>query len=499
MHQLNPLDNGLLSLESPETPMHIGCLTIYSRVKDAKLSNFDFVVKAVNRKIQRIPQLMHKLKKVPFNLDYPYWVYDEKFRVVSHIHEYNLPEPGNWENLVYQVSKLDSMSIDLSIPPWEFNVISGLAHDFYKGKDNKETFAIFIKVHHAFIDGVSANEFFNAFHDKVPMEIDSVDILTRNTVSHITVDRELPNFEVLCRTIYNSIDNINKKRKVITNNFKPIVKKVLKDFVNNKEPLDKLPITRFNGMVSKYRRFNAFSMEMPILKKISKQLGVRVHDLLLSIIGSGLRKYLQNKNELPDLSMSAMVPVSKITRKNCSFGNKLSFIFPKIFTNVSDPIERLASIENEMKLAKGRNSKKNSTFIDDCYILPVATANLILSAITKSKLIDYVPTLFNTIITSVPSSKKCQFFADAQLMQMFGAGLCYHKLGLFHVLCDYDNQMTISFVACENMMSDDLFYVQCLKESYQEFVTIYNDRMEQNLLNIHHSKKTKEVVLEGIT
>lgn len=39
------------------------------------------------------------LARVPFDLDHPYWVRDEKFDLTRHIHRVTLPRPGGWLQL----------------------------------------------------------------------------------------------------------------------------------------------------------------------------------------------------------------------------------------------------------------------------------------------------------------------------------------------------------------------------------------------------------------
>ena len=105
------------------------------------------------------------LARVPFDLDHPYWVRDEKFELARHIHHVTLPRPGGWRQLCEQVSQLHEQRLDLSRPPWDGYFIDGL--NGISGVP-KGAFALCIKVHHSAVDGVAGLGLVNALHDMTP-------------------------------------------------------------------------------------------------------------------------------------------------------------------------------------------------------------------------------------------------------------------------------------------------------------------------------------------
>lgn len=63
-----------------------------------------------------------------------------------HLRHSALPQPGGERELAVLISRLHSIPLDHRRPMWEFHVIEGLEDD---------CFAIYIKMHHALIDGVA--------------------------------------------------------------------------------------------------------------------------------------------------------------------------------------------------------------------------------------------------------------------------------------------------------------------------------------------------------
>ena len=105
------------------------------------------------------PVLRQRVQEVPFGLDQPHWVDDKDFDLEFHVREIALPRPGSDAQLAEQVSRLQSRPLDRTRPLWETYLISGLA---------KRRQAVYTKIHHAAIDGVSGAEVLTLLLDLTP-------------------------------------------------------------------------------------------------------------------------------------------------------------------------------------------------------------------------------------------------------------------------------------------------------------------------------------------
>ena len=108
-----------------------------------------------------------RLVRVPFDLDYPYWIEDPDFDLEYHVRHVALPKPGDWRQLCIQAARIFARPLDLTRPPWEFTVVEGL--DGIEGLP-KGCFAMVTKVHHAAIDGMSGIDLMEAMHTLDPNE-----------------------------------------------------------------------------------------------------------------------------------------------------------------------------------------------------------------------------------------------------------------------------------------------------------------------------------------
>lgn len=145
MGMLKPLDAAWLYVDTKETPMHVGCLAIFSLPHDA---GPDF-----------IPSLFSHLRETPrfaspFNLKLvspklksvlPMWKTADEIDLDYHLRHSALPKPGGERELGVLVSRLHSHPMDFNRPLWEAHVIEGLENG---------RFALYMKMHHSMVDGV---------------------------------------------------------------------------------------------------------------------------------------------------------------------------------------------------------------------------------------------------------------------------------------------------------------------------------------------------------
>ena len=79
--------------------------------------------------------------------------------------EIALPRPGSWRQFCTQIARIHARPLDLSRPPWELYLIDGLDGI---GHVPKGSMAVFLRVHHAAIDGVAGAEILTAIHTHEP-------------------------------------------------------------------------------------------------------------------------------------------------------------------------------------------------------------------------------------------------------------------------------------------------------------------------------------------
>src|ERR1035437_3164036 len=113
----------------------------------------------IESRLPLVPLFRRRLVTVPLGLDHPYWIDDPDFDIEFHIRELALPSPGSDTQLSDQVARIHARPLDRSRPLWELYLITGLRG----GRA-----AIYSKIHHSAIDGVSGGDILTAVLDTSP-------------------------------------------------------------------------------------------------------------------------------------------------------------------------------------------------------------------------------------------------------------------------------------------------------------------------------------------
>ncbi len=146
MDRLSGLDASFLYLETPEQLLHVCGLIVLDPSTMPEGYSFDALQEEIDRRVHDVPTFTRKLRKVPLKLDHPIWVRDTHFDIDRHVHRLALPQPGGYDELMELCGHLAGQPLDRSRPLWEMWVIEGYDDD---------KIAVFSKMHHATVDGVS--------------------------------------------------------------------------------------------------------------------------------------------------------------------------------------------------------------------------------------------------------------------------------------------------------------------------------------------------------
>ncbi len=464
--QLTGLDAMFAYAEGPRTPMHIGACAIYDpSTAPNGIVRFKDVLNFIEERVHRAKTFRQKLKQVPFGADHPYWIDDADFDIEFHVRHIALPHPGDWRQLCIQVARLHARQLDLTKPLWEFTIVEGL--------DNipnvpKGSWALVSKVHHCAIDGASGVDISEAIHSLDPEDF------VEEEVAPWTPGRDPSTLELITRANFNNVVKpfhaLNVARRMA-----PGALKFASGITRGEIKLlgARPPRTRFNSVVSGHRVIEGVSFDLGDIKKIRQRIpGVTVNDVMLAVVGGGLRKYLKSKDELPHESLIAMAPVSVRTRsEKAALGNQVSALSIPLGTHIADPLARLhythetAANQKAMSNAVGAREMSEASKAAPAMITGVATR-----LYSRLGLANRLSPMFNTVVTNVPGPQVPLYMAGAKLTASYGLGPVMDSVGLFHAVTSYCGEINITVTACRKMLPDPAFYADCLREAHDELL-----------------------------
>jgi len=493
MEQLSGQDASFVYLETPTTPMHIGSVGIYDpSTAPNGFVRFKDILRHVESRLDKARSFRQKLVRVPFDLDHPYWVEDANFDIEYHIRHLALPQPGDWRQLCIQVARLQARPMDLSRPLWEFNIIEGL--DNIPGIP-KGSFALMAKVHHAAIDGMSGVELSAAVHDIEPKAVEA------NVKSDWKPESDPALGEMLFRTWLNSVKQPVRFAKTLANTV-PGVARLGKEIAGGDISLKNTkmaPQTKLNGKVSSHRVWDGTVFQLSDIRSIKDGLeGATINDVILTIIGGGLRKYLAKHDDLPKQTLSAMAPISvRAEGEKDALGNLVSAMVVPLGTHIENPVERLRFIHKETKNSKAMtNAVGARTLTDYSQFMPAALAGLAARLYTRLGVSNLHSPVFNVVATNVPGPRVPLYFAGAKMVRMMGTGPVFDGMGMINAIYSYGAEIAIAFTADRDMVPDPAVYAAALQEAFDELL-VANMSPPAPEAKTSRSKKTKAAKLKN--
>lgn len=444
MDRLSGLDAMFLYLETPQTPMHIASLMVCEPPEGYEDNPYDAFRAQIASRIHEVPVLTRILQPTPLRLDHPVWVKAETIDLDYHIRRAALPKPGSAQQLRTMVEHLHTQVLDRTQPLWQYHVIEGLEGG---------RFALYLKSHHASLDGGGGVLALDILSDRAPtprppLPTPQVRLFTRK-----------PGFFEMLGHAYGSLiqQQVNAVGRLpaLARTVGRMVRSAVQDGTWSLGDLKPAPHTIFNTRIGRRRAWGMASMPLADVKALAKATGSTLNDVVLVACGGALRRYLTAHKALPEASLVAGVPVSLREVGDNNIANQVTSVFAKIGTHIADPIERLAFVKESMQRAKSQLKDVKDIVPRDFSVFGApAIVPLLWQLIERSKLTDIAPTVVNVAISNVPGPRRPMYFAGIEVKEAYPVSIAAHGAALNITLQSYVNRLEFGLTACREVCPD---------------------------------------------
>lgn len=454
MQQLSGLDAAFLALETPNSTGHLGGVSILDPTDAPRPLDLGALTELLAERIPLVPVLRRRLLQVPFGLDQPYWVDDPDFDIEYHVRELALPRPGSDTQLTEQISRLHARPLDRRRPLWELYLITGLAED---------RIAVYTKLHHSAIDGVSGSELLTILLDLSPDGREPVPspaaaptspanplaLMTRAAV-RITqrpvelvriangVVRLLPTLAPAVGSVVGGVLGLNRgDGGVIATS------------------PGRAPATPFNKPITPHRRIAFRSVDLDTVKAVKNAYGLSVNDVVMAMCAGALRRWLIERDALPDAPLVAMVPVSvRDESAQSAMGNRISAMLAKLPTNLEDPLERLQVAHEATSVAKSQRAAVPQGLVDRITdFAPPALVARAARVVFATGLLHRLPP-FNLTVSNVPGPNIPVYLGGARLLAHYPVSVVTDGQGLNITVIGYLGRLHFGLIGCRELVPD---------------------------------------------
>ncbi|MFY9588940.1 MAG: wax ester/triacylglycerol synthase family O-acyltransferase [Actinomycetota bacterium] len=442
MERLSGIDAAFLYFETPNMHMHVVATIVFDPSTTPGGYSFDKVKAMIESRLHLAKPLRRKLAPTPFNLHHPVWVEDEDFDLDYHVRRIGCPSPGSEEQLAEIAADIASRPLDRARPLWEVWIVEGL--------ENGHTAAV-AKMHHCTIDGVSGANMMVHFFDLEPEGTDRPEPPEDWHAEHRPSDLELLGRALLAKTQrpWQWITVVPKTLVAVTN----FILAKRRTGIGMPAPL-RAPRTSFNVTITPHRKIAFTHLPLDDVKAVKRAFGTTVNDVVLAICAGALRRYLEARQEMPDKSLIAVVPVSvRVDAENDEGSNRVSAMFSSLATDIDDPVERLAQIHEANKGAKEEHKAIGADMLTQWGELAAPTTfSLAARVYAGLRLAERHPVVHNLVISNVPGPNFPLYFAGSKLVAMYPLGPIFDGAALNITVVSYMDQLFVGLIGCREVV-----------------------------------------------
>ena len=453
---LTSLDATFLYFEKSRQTMHIGSCMVYEG--DMTL---DELRNLLLERLHLVPRYRQRVVFPPFSASHPLWIDDPDFDIDNHLNEVLLPADLSREELGQAISAAYSGMLSRDRPLW-----SGTLLRNYPGGNT----GVVWKVHHAMIDGVSGVDLTMAINDytedaKAPERPagewspgalpETVDLWQESfqhrmtEVSKAWTDGAFDLFRP---------DKVSARAKNLRGAMRSGMEMLLRP----------MPKTPFNSSVSGALDYAWSEFSFTEMRRVKTSLGGTVNDLVLTILGGSIRRYLQlHDHKVDGLQLRAMCPVSmRQADEHGQLGNLVSVMGAPVHVGIEDPVERLAAVR------QGMDELKDTGQAESFYEMTRFSTQIppFLQVLGGTFTPDQA--VFNTVSTNVPGPQIPLYQAGHKLLSWLPLGIVSSNIGLFHAILTYNRRLTIGMTVDPQQIPDVWTLADCLTASYEEIRSV---------------------------
>lgn len=440
---VNPLDPtalGFLLAENRRMPMHVGGLQLFAKPPDAGRTYVRDLWESM-RDVEQISPLFLKHPHRSLKTAGQWvWVEDTQFDIEHHVRHSALPKPGRVRELLELVSRLHSTRLATERPLWEWHLIEGL-------RDGR--IAMYCKLHHSLVDGISAMRLLQSFVTSDPDQRDMPPIWAArprsSKLGKAQASAEHPPSSAVMSAMRSAL-GVSAEAMGMPKALATTLRKSLR---NETAALALYaPRTILNTEITASRRFAAQDWPLERLVAVSKATRTTLNDVVLAMSSGALRTFLTDLDALPETTLIAMVPVGLKAKQagipSADGGNAVGSIMVKLGTELPHAEARLRAIHESMR--DGKEALATMTPLQIQAMSAIGQVPAILPTLLGMS--GMVKPAYNLVISNVPGPRTVQYYNGARMLGTYPLSVPIDGNALNITCNSYADQMAFGLTGC---------------------------------------------------
>ncbi len=444
-------------MESQASPTHVGALLLFEKPKGRS---------------GLVRELVEAYRKheptAPFNFvpdlgatRLPHFREATNYDPRYHVQHMVLPHGSTYDDLLRLVADLDEPMLDRGRPLFRNWFIDGVPDNL---------FALYTKVHHAIIDGVSGTKRIYGSLSTSPQR--SIPVPAFAAAAPLRKPRPP---KALVDRLADLGVNATRQTLALRDVSISAMKKGLSTLLGA-GPVGSVPFSAQHGPMNEpmqmARTVATLSLPLDEMHAVGKAFGATLNDLAVTLVDEGVHRYLRGTDRGFPHRLVAFCPVSLRDDGDTDSGTKASAVSVHLGEHDAGVVERIEQVVSAMGTAKHeiRSMSKDAAMAYAVAILGVAE-------LTAATHVDRVaPPLANMVISNVPGGRDRLYLDGAALVGTFPVSAIAMSVGLNATLTSYHERMDFGFVGNGATMYDLPQLARHVEEAYEELKTAAKHR-----------------------
>ena len=425
-----PTDAMFLVPETREQPMHVGSLQLFVPSEGTGADQLAEVYQTAVATSDVAPLFRKRPVRGLSTGGQWAWEDDAAIDLEHHVRHSSLPRPGRVRELLALCSRLHSTLLDRQRPLWEMHLIEGL-------EDGR--FAVYTKIHHALLDGISGLRLLERSLSTDPDERD----VPMPFASRPRPKKEGGGFDPLAvvgagaRAVGDAVTMV------------PKVAHLLEQSLRNQGAAlpGQAPRSILNVPITGSRRFAADAWSLDRVRGVAKAADATINDVVLAMSAAALRDYLLSLDALPRDPLVAMTPVS-LRQDDSAEGNAVGAVLASLGTHLEDDEERLLHVRDSMRRAK--DVLRGMSQLQVTALSAGIMSPLLLNTVVGVP--RFVRPPFNLIISNVPGPRSTLYWNGAKLDGMYPLSIPTAGQALNITVTSYVDELQFGLTGCRRSL-----------------------------------------------
>ena len=437
MRRLSLMDLAFFVAESEDSPKHVAALMLFKKPAG---SPRDYAEQLVGEALQS-EDISEPFDQVInfFGPIGPHWETCRGFSFDNHVFYHHEGRVISWEEACEKAALLHEPMLDRSRPLWEFHLIDGIRGG---------RFALYLKLHHAYADGMTMTSWMDRGLSKTPDNPVYTPPWAINTARKKPGPKRRPSpGQLLCGAAGQAAQQLRSASGIMKLVAQQAIERagLTHDAV---APLFNTPHdTPMTGAALPGRAVATSGVGLDRVFRLCDMTCSTLNHIALSCIDGAIHAYLADQGILLDHPVSIQMPVNLRNGDGGGSGNRLGITLVDLARPTTDPYRRLREISFKLHNVKYQVAGIPAVAFEQFTFL----AGGLSEAINKLQLNDRLPSNGHAVVSNLPGPNSPRYLRGSRLENMYPISALSPGLRLNITMFSYDGTLHFGLVATRDL------------------------------------------------